>query len=60
MTREAETQFYSVSTPSFFREIELPADFDRWTSAEMKRFRRLEDAAERHGTYVNVTNYRLG
>ena len=57
---KTETRFYQVTTPSVFKEIELPADESAWTSAQRKRFAKLEDLAERHGTSIESTSYRRG
>lgn len=52
--------WYSVETPSFFAEARLPARIEDMTSAQERRFQRLERAAERHGTSITVTTYRRG
>lgn len=57
---EGETVYFSISTPTVFREIEMPADETLWTSGQRKRFERLERLAEQHGTSVGMTTYRLG
>ena len=52
--------FYSVSTPSFFSEIELPEEEEEMTSAQRKKLEALKRAAEQHGTYVQTSAYELG
>lgn len=52
--------YFSVNTPSFFREHLLPVNAERDTRAERKKRNALESAAERHGTYVRRSQYRLG
>jgi hypothetical protein len=53
-------KWHSVNTPSFFREISMPADPDTWTAAQMKALASLEETAESYGTHVTVTDYRRG
>ena len=55
-----EAAFFSVSTPSVFRKIKLPADDTTWTAAQARKFDRLTDLAERHGTSVRQSSYQLG
>ena len=52
--------FYSVETPSVFRELALPADDSEWTPKQERQYERLAALAERHGTHVTVTTYRRG
>lgn len=52
--------YYSVETPTFFREQELPTDPERDTEMHASLRRLLADLAEQHGTYVRRTAYRRG
>lgn len=52
--------FYSVCTPSVFREIELPEDDQSWDSDQEQQFEQLEALAMQHGTYVETTSYQRG
>jgi hypothetical protein len=56
----ATTMWHSVQTPSTFREIELPEDADAWNSKQRSQYARLEAIAERHGTSVRPSMYRVG
>jgi hypothetical protein len=52
--------WYSVITPGFFREYNLPLDPRDDTRHESRLRQKLADFAEHLGTYVNRTDYRLG
>lgn len=52
--------FYSVETPSVFREIELPMHPVARTAKHRADYDELADLAERHGTYVREASYRRG
>lgn len=53
-------RYYSVSTPSFFRELELPEQDEDMTAAERRRMASLDHDAERHGTAVHASPYKIG
>ena len=52
--------WFSVETPSVFREHKLPASNTDWTRADERKFSELEALAERHGTHVHRSTYRRG
>jgi hypothetical protein len=52
--------WYSVSTPSVFREYKLPVCDSRATRSEKRKFAELHDLAEQHGTRVHASPYRRG
>lgn len=59
--RSTETMaWFSVETPSVFREISLPDDEDVWTKTDRRNYDRLSALAEAHGTYVQTSAYRRG
>lgn len=52
--------WFSVETPSVFREHKLPACETAWSATDKKKHRELVALAERHGTYVHTCGYRRG
>lgn len=56
----ASHTFFSVSTPSVFREHKLPACNADWTRADQRKYRELEQLAEAHGAHIQRTSYRRG
>lgn len=52
--------YFSVSTPSVFREYKLPDLESEWTNADERKFSELEDLAERYETHIHRSTYRLG
>lgn len=52
--------FFSVSTPSVFKEFELPIDDDAMTTADQKKWERLNLLTQRHGTCVDRCSYERG
>jgi hypothetical protein len=52
--------FYSVSTPSFFLEYELPVDFELHTCDQELKMERLEQEAGNYRVYVHASEYELG
>lgn len=52
--------WYSVETPSVFREIKLPACDADWTTTQRRQHEKLTDLAERHGTHVRYSQHRRG
>lgn len=53
-------RFYRVSTPTFFREFELPERHKDMSESQRKQLHLLEDAAERHGTRIDSSPYQCG
>lgn len=53
------TRWMSVSTPSVFREIKI-LDIYAPTVSEQRKMDQLATLAERHGTYVETTQYQRG
>ena len=51
--------WFSVSTPSVFREYKLPECESDWSRADKRKFSELESLAERHGAHVHRSTYRL-
>ena len=56
----ATHSWYSVETPSVFREYALPACSSDWSRADQRRLAELEHLAEVHGTYIQRHSYRRG
>ena len=52
--------WFSVETPSVFREHLLPADIAKWTKKDRRLYRGLQALAERHGTPIRSSHYRRG
>ena len=52
--------WFSVETPSVFREIKLPTPREDWTRSERRAYSDLEALAERYGTHVHCSLYRRG
>jgi hypothetical protein len=52
--------FYSVETPSFFREVELPEKAEDMTTAQERKLRSLQKDAEKYGTHVRTSTYQRG
>lgn len=52
--------FYSVQTPQFFSECELPVDQSEMTPSQRRQWQALKNAAERHGQNIVSSPYRLG
>lgn len=53
-------KFFSVETPSIFREIELPEDQATWSEDDESNYDELQQLAQAHGTAVIGTPYRRG
>jgi hypothetical protein len=51
MPREVRTWF-SVKTPTMYRELELPERSLEWTDEQVRALRQLVELAERHHTQV--------
>jgi hypothetical protein len=52
--------WFSVETPSVFKEYKLPACNADWSRADKRNHEHLEDLAKAHRTSVRVTSYRRG
>ena len=52
--------WYYVETPSVFLEYRLPVCDSRATRSEKRKLAELHDLADRHGTRVYFSLYRLG
>jgi hypothetical protein len=52
--------FFSVETPSIFREIELPIRDEDCSDEELAQHESLKEDAEAHGTYVKSSPYERG
>ena len=52
--------WFSVETPSVFKEIKLPACNADWTKSQWTQFNKLEALAEAHGTHIQRSTYRRG
>lgn len=52
--------WYSVSTPSIFREFKLPVADEHMTSTHRKQYRELQALAAAHGTHIHESGYRRG
>ena len=52
--------WFSVETPSVFREYKLPACSSDWSRSDGRKLRELETLAERHGTHIHRSAYRRG
>ena len=55
-----EMQELAALTPSVFREYWLPVRYYCATKSEKRKFAELHDLADRHGTRVYFSLYRLG
>jgi hypothetical protein len=55
-----DQRWYSVETPSIFREVPLPAEPDDWSDKDKRAYAQLETEAEKHGTSVRASPYRRG
>jgi hypothetical protein len=51
-------RFYRISTPSIFREYELPVNEDQMTELERRRMEFLIKLAELHNTHIECSPYR--
>jgi hypothetical protein len=52
--------WFSVETPSVFREYKLPASEADWTAFDHRKFGELEELAKRHATHIHRSEYRRG
>jgi hypothetical protein len=52
--------WYSVDTPSVFREYKLPTDDTIMTRTHKRQYRELQELAEIHGCRINALPYRRG
>jgi len=52
--------WYSVETPSVFREFKLPVDDGHMTSTHKKQLRVLKNLAEIHSTSIKSSAFRRG
>ena len=52
--------WFSVETPSVFREYKLPACDLNWSRDDKRKHAELTKLAERHGTAIRVTVCRRG
>lgn len=53
-------RWYSVETPSVFREYKLPESDAHMTRTEKCQYRELQRLAEQHGTSIRAHDYRRG
>jgi len=56
----ANWRWYSVETPSVFREFKLPVDDGHMTSSHKKQLRVLKNLAEIHSTSIKSSAFRRG
>jgi hypothetical protein len=52
--------WFSVETPSVFKEHKLPASEADWSKGDRRDFRELEALADRHATHIRRSEYRRG
>jgi hypothetical protein len=52
--------WFSVETPSVFKEHKLPASSADWSTADQRKFRELETLAENYSTHIHRSGYRRG
>jgi hypothetical protein len=52
--------WFSVETPSVFKEYRLPASSADWSAADQRKFIALSVIADEHATYVHRSGYRRG
>ena len=52
--------WFSVSSPSVFKEYKLPSDPAKWTTRDKGKFNTLKALAEIHGAAINRNSYRTG
>ena len=56
----ASHTWFSVETPSVFKEYKLPASEADWTKADSAHFRELETLADNYDTHIRRSEYRRG
>ena len=52
--------WFSVETPSVFKEYRLPASNEDWNAVQWHQFHFLEEMAEKYETHIHRTSYRRG
>ena len=52
--------WFSVETPSVFKERKLPASEADWSKDDRRNYHELEALADRYATYIRRSEYRRG
>ena len=55
-----QTAWFSVETPSVFREYELPIKAAEFSAADRQNYNELAKLADRFQTHIKQTSYRRG